>query len=134
MIVATDGTIVAAADGRKVVVASAFTVSVRADFQAIAAAGAMPVRILTAVVVGAAMAVLQTRLAVAVAVCIGGRIRADARTRRADFAAVAGYVFARVKRFASAVAVRDLTRRTPAVGRARGAADALFADAAAGIA
>lgn len=109
------------------VVAPAFTVSDGADFQAVIGTGARPVRILTAVLVRAAMAVLQARLAVAVAVRIGRGAGAYAFACRADFSAVAGYFRTRVCVNTLAAAVCDLSVGTAAFF-AFGARVAVFAN------
>lgn len=61
------------------------------------------------------MAVLQTRLAFSATVCIGGRVRADARSRAAYFAAGASHIFTRIGIRASAPAVGDLIARAVAL-------------------
>ena len=96
------------------VVATALTVSDGADFQAVVGTGARPVRILTAVLVRAAMAVLQARLAFPVAVRIGRGTGAHAFACRTGFSAVARHVRTRVFVNASAAAVRDFSVGTAA--------------------
>ena len=79
-----------------------------------------------------AMAVLQTRLAFSATVCIGGRVRADARTRRTHFPAVASHIRTRIDALASAFAVCELSRRASALF-ASVAVDAFFANGCARI-
>ena len=61
-----------------------------------------------------AMAVLQTRLAFSATVCIGGRVRADARTRRTHFPAVASHIRTRIGVNTTTVAVCNFSVGTVA--------------------